>query len=76
MRKTVDNNAMLRKLWENSGLTQDEALLRINKGQVRGIKPSTFKAYMAAHGVARRRECPSEILAHAQKVLTRAAAKA
>lgn len=68
MAKRVDNNAALRKIWTATGLTQEEALLLFNKGQIRPLKLSTFMAYQAAPGVARRRECPDEILAHAKKM--------
>lgn len=70
MIKKLDNNQELRMLWESTGLTQPEALALINAGQVRPIAAlSTWKAYMADPDVARRRECPDEILAHAKKIL-------
>ena len=69
MDKKIDNNEALRKLWESTGLSQAEALALVNKKQLRPIALSTWKAYMAGPEVARRRECPTEILSHAKKVL-------
>jgi len=62
-------NLALRELWERSGITQADALALLNRGQVRPLKMSTFKAYMAGPDTVRRRECPVEMLAHAKNML-------
>ena len=71
MKKEIDSNKALRELWEFTGLSQPEALVLINSKQARPLALSTFKAYMAAPGVLRRRACPKEILDHAKKVLSK-----
>lgn len=71
MTTTKDNNQALRELWESTGLSQVDALKILNKNQLRPIALSTWKAYMAGPKVTRRRECPGEILSHAQKVLVK-----
>lgn len=68
MAESKDNNQQLRDLWLNSGLTQQEALNRVNAKQLRPLAMSTFKAYMASVEASRRRDCPDELLAHARKV--------
>lgn len=67
----MDNGISLRKLIESTGMTQDEALMLFNKGQVRPIATSTWKAYLAGTESKRRRACPDSILEHARKVLTK-----
>lgn len=66
--KKPDNNKALYDLWAATNLSQPKALALLNDGQLRPIAISTWKAYMAPPGVARRRECPNEILAYAKQV--------
>lgn len=70
--KKPDNNKALYDLWAISGLSQPDALALMNIDQLRPIALSTWKSYMAGQGVARRRECPDEILAYARTVFKKA----
>ena len=69
MTKKMDNNRALRELWESTGLTHPAALALINQHQIRPMASSAWLAYMAGPTIARRRTCPDEILAYAQKIL-------
>jgi uncharacterized protein YehS (DUF1456 family) len=71
MKNNTDNNSMLWKLWQATGLSQQEMLDLLNEGQVRKTALSTLKSYMAKPGVTRRRDCPDEILLHAKKMLAK-----
>lgn len=61
------NNARLRSLLEASGLTQSEALAAFNRGQVRPISVSGFKAWLSVPGAVRWRPLGNAYLAHAEK---------
>lgn len=66
---TSDNGAALRKLIEDAGITQTEALAVVNRGQAFPISISTWKSYLAAPESARRRNCPDAVLTHATKTI-------
>lgn len=61
------NNARLRALLEASGLTQSEALAAFNRGQVRPISVSGFKAWLAVPGAVRWRPLHDIYLTHAER---------
>ena len=67
-RKLFINENKENSLWATSGLSRSDALAIMNKDQLRPIALSTWKAYIAGPLVARRRECPDEILTYARKV--------
>ena len=69
-RDMTDTNQRLRDLWQASGLTQEDALKKINHRQARPWAMSTFKAFMAAPESSRRRTCTAEFMERAEKVLT------
>ncbi len=62
------NNARLRELIESAGLTQAAALTLFNRGQVRPITESGFKAWLADPASVRWRELSDAYLQHAEKV--------
>lgn len=73
MSTTVDNhpnNARLRELIERAGITQAVALTLFNRGQVRPITESGWKAWLAAPESVRWRELSDAYLAHAEKVFS------
>jgi uncharacterized protein YehS (DUF1456 family) len=72
MNGAIDNGVVLRSLIEKAGLTQVDALAALNRGQAFPIALSTWKAYLAAPDSARRRACPDNVLAHAQKTIGKA----
>jgi len=69
------NNARLRELIEGNGLTQAMALALFNRGQVRAITESGWKAWLAAPESVRWRELSDPYLAHAEKVFSKVAKK-
>lgn len=63
------NNDHLRALIAGTGLTQDAALARFNRGfGIRGIKMTTWKAYLCRPDTTRFRKFSDEMLKHAEKV--------
>lgn len=73
MSTTIDNhpnNARLRELIERAGITQAVALTLFNRGQVRPITESGWKAWLAAPGSVRWRELSDAYLAHAEKAFS------
>jgi hypothetical protein len=62
------NNERLRELIETAGLTQAAALTLFNRGQVRPISLSGWKAWLAEPNAERWRELSDAYLAHAEKV--------
>ena len=69
------NNIRLRELVESTGLTQAVALTLFNRGQVRPITESGFKAWLAAPESVRWRELSDAYLDHAEKVFSKAVKK-
>lgn len=65
----MDNGKKLRDLIESTNLTQEEARILVNVGQARPIAVSTWKAYLAGEGSARKRPCPDLVVEHVEKVL-------
>ena len=65
------NNVRLRELIESAGLTQAAALTLFNRGQVRPITESGFKAWLAAPDSVRWRELSDAYAAHAEKVFSK-----
>ena len=70
------NNVRLRELIEGSGFTQAVALTLFNRGQVRPITESGFKAWLAARDSVRWRELSDAYLAHAEKVFAKVKTRA
>ena len=64
-----DNSDKLRILIEESGLTQNEALARFNRGQVRKMALRTLKSYLASRDAKTRVNCSDAVLDRMQKVL-------
>ncbi len=64
-----DNSDKLRILIEESGLTQNEALARFNRGQVRKMALRTLKSYLASREARTRVNCSDAVLDRMQKVL-------
>jgi hypothetical protein len=73
--KNHRNNIKLRALIESAGLTQAAALTLFNRGQVRPITESGFKAWLAAPDSARWRELSDAYIEHAEKVFSKVARK-
>jgi hypothetical protein len=70
------NNERLRELIETAGLTQAAALTLFNRGQVRPISLSGWKAWLAESDSGRWRELSDAYLAHAEKVFAKVAHRA
>jgi len=70
------NNARLRELIEGAGLTQAAALTLFNRGQVRPITESGFKAWLADPSSVRWRELSDVFREHAEKVFAKVSKKA
>lgn len=70
------NNTRLRELIESAGLTQAVALTLFNRGQVRPITESGWKAWLAAPDSVRWRELSDAYLAHAEKVFAKVSRRA
>ena len=64
-----DNSDRLRKLIEESGFTQNEALARFNRGQARKMALRTLKSYLASRDAKTRINCSEAILERMKKVL-------
>jgi hypothetical protein len=64
-----DNSDRLRILIEESGLTQNEALARFNRGQARKMALRTLKSYLASRDAKTRINCSEAILERMKKVL-------
>lgn len=64
------NNARLRELIESAGLTQAAALTLFNRGQVRPITESGFKAWLADRASVRWRELSDAYLQHSENVFS------
>lgn len=62
-------NNELRKLFDMTDLTQEEALKRFNRGQARPMSIRTLKTYLAHEGARTRIRCPPEVLARFERVL-------
>jgi len=56
-------------LIEESGFTQNEALVRFNRGQVRKMALRTLKSYLASRDAKTRINCSEAILERMKKVL-------
>jgi hypothetical protein len=69
------NNAKLRELIKSAGLAQATALTLFNRGQVRPISLSGWKAWLADPESERWRELSDAYLAHAEKVFAKAMSK-
>lgn len=65
----MDNGQELRFIIEQSEFTQAAALALFNKGQVRPLSESQWKAYLAREDSARRSPCPDAVLARMKKLL-------
>lgn len=65
------NNARLRELIERSGVTQSKARALFNRGQVRPVTESGFKAWLADPESVRWRALSDALLAHAEKVFAK-----
>ena len=65
------NNARLRELIERAELTQAVALTLFNRGQVRPITESGWKAWLADPSSVRWRELSDAYLARAEKVFAK-----
>lgn len=70
---TVSNNERLRQLVEASGLSQADALALFNRGQVKTISESGWKAWLAAPESRRRRNLSDAYLQHAERLFSRLA---
>lgn len=70
--KNHQNNARLRQLIESAALTQAAALTLFNRGQVRPITESGFKAWLADPDSVRWRELSEAYLQHAERVFEKA----
>ncbi|CAI10494.1 hypothetical protein p1B328 (plasmid) [Aromatoleum aromaticum EbN1] len=64
-----DTSDKLRILIEESGLTQNEALARFNRGQARKMALRTLKSYLASRDAKTRINCSDAILERMRKVL-------
>lgn len=64
-----DTSDKLRILIEESGLTQNEALARFNRGQARKMALRTSKSYLASRDAKTRIKCSEAILERMKKVL-------
>lgn len=64
-----DTSDKLRILIEESGLTQNEALARFNRGQARKMALRTLKSYLASRDAKTRINCSEAILERMKKVL-------
>ena len=64
-----DNSDRLRILIEESGLTQNEALARFNRGQARKMALRTLKSYLASRDAKTRINCSEAILERMKKIL-------
>lgn len=64
-----DTSDKLRILIEESGLTQNEALARFNRGQARKMALRTLKSYLASRDAKTRIKCSDAILEWMRKVL-------
>ena len=64
-----DTSDKLRILIEESGLTQNEALARFNRGQARKMALRTLKSYLASRDAKTRIKCSDAILERMRKVL-------
>lgn len=69
--KNHPNNIRLRELVESTGFSQAVALTIFNRGQVRPISESGFKAWLAAPDSTRWRELSDAYLVHAEKVFAK-----
>jgi hypothetical protein len=65
------NNARLRELIESAGLTQAAALTLFNRGQVRPISLSGWKAWLAEPSAERWRVLSDTYKEHAEKVFAK-----
>ena len=65
------NNIRLRELIVAAGITQSEALERFNRGQVRAISLSGFKAWLADPGSNRWRKLSENYLTHAEGIFSK-----
>ena len=64
-----DTSDKLRILIEESGLTQNEALARFNRGQARKMALRTLKSYLASRDAKTRINCSEAILERLKKIL-------
>ena len=64
-----DTSDKLRILIEESGLTQNEALARFNRGQARKMALRTLKSYLASRDAKTRINCSEAILERMKKIL-------
>lgn len=64
-----DNGDRLRILIEESGFTQNEALVRFNRGQARKMALRTLKSYLASRDAKTRINCSEAILERMKEVL-------
>lgn len=64
-----DNGDELKDMIMASGLTQEEALARFNRGQVKPMALRTLKAYLASHSAKTRVNCSDAVLERMKKVL-------
>lgn len=71
--KVKDNNARLRELIEEAGLTQAEALDLFNKKMIKPLSLSGWKSYLADRDAVRWRRFDDKLLEHAEAVLKRGA---
>lgn len=62
MTPTEDNGTQLRRIITEAGLTQAEALAKLNKGQIKPMALRTFKTYLAAPDSKTRTPCPAGVL--------------
>lgn len=65
-----NNGALLRAMISASGLTQMQALDKVNKGQAFPVALSTWKSYLADPHSVRFRNCPEKVMRRARQVLT------
>lgn len=65
------NNVRLRQLLEASGLKQGAALEAFNRGQLRPISMSYWKAWFASPDSVRWRVLPDAYLKHAETVFSK-----
>ena len=63
------NNQRLRSLLTASGLTQQEALDRLNKNQARPVSLSALKSWLSSPESQRHRSLSGAMLAHAERTL-------